>query len=143
MKSLKHGAGYLVIDHRDSPGVTAADVAHVPGAVAAPGGTRTEMDVYQCSHCQRTIVLKAASKERMQKRGYCPKCDHYICNGCESIRARTGACVPFQQVLDRAGEIAEKFVGQPDHPDAAGIDDVAALSAPGAPRIVVPGGGVP
>lgn len=141
MKSLKHGAGYLIIDHRDSPGVRPEDVAHVPGAVAAPGGTQVEMDVYQCSHCQRTIVLRAASKERMQARGYCPKCHHYVCNGCEAIRVKTGACVPFKQILDRAGDLAEKFVGQPDHPDA--VVDAQALAEPGPPRIVVPGGGTP
>lgn len=132
--SLRDGGGYLQIDHRDSPGLTPADVADAPGAIAVPGGQQLEADVYQCSHCQRTVVLQAKAED-MHKRGYCPKCDHYICNGCEKIRVATGNCVPFKQVLERAGEIAVKFAGQPDHPDAA--IDVAALSKASAPRIVL------
>jgi hypothetical protein len=115
LKSLRHGAGYLQIDHRDSPGLTADDVAHVPGAIAAPGGTVTERDVKQCSHCQRAVVLHPL---RVRDRGFCPKCNSYVCDACEDIRVRTGECVPFVKVLDTAQNIAEKFVGQPDHPDA-------------------------
>lgn len=132
--SLKDGGGFLEIDHRDSPGVTPADVAHVPGALVVGPGEHFETDVYQCSHCQRTVVL-TAPRERMPLRGYCPKCDHYICNSCEQIRVATGHCVPFKAVLDRAADLAEKFAGQPDHPDAA--VDVDALRAPGPPRIVL------
>ena len=134
--SLKDGGGYLSIDHRNSPGLTPADVAHVPGAIAVGKGEHFETDVYQCTHCQRTIVLRAEA-HKMASRGYCPKCDHYICNGCERMRVVSGgACVPFAQVLDRAADVIEQFVGQPDHPDA--VLDLATLSRPGPPRIVTP-----
>lgn len=133
--SLRHGGGYLEIDHRDSPGLTPSDVAHVPGAIPVAAGQRFETDVYQCSHCQRQVVLHAPA-DRMQFRGYCQKCDHYICNNCEALRVKTGACVPFVQVLDRAADIVEQFVGQPDHPDA--VIDPVSLSQPGPPKIVVP-----
>lgn len=103
-RSLSHGAGYLVIDHSNSPGLTAADVAGIPDAQAVPAGTVLERDVLTCSHCQRAVVLEPG---RVRARGYCPKCHHYICDTCETIRAKTGACVPMQQTLDRAWDSAD------------------------------------
>jgi len=125
-RSLASGSGYLQIDHTNSPGLTEADVAGVPGAIAVPGGSMLERDVQQCSHCQRAVVLNPG---RVRDRAVCPKCHHYLCDSCEAARvASGGACVPFKQVLDRAFEIAEQFVGQPDHPEAA--FDVEQLKAP-------------
>lgn len=131
---LSDGAGYLMIDHRDSPGLTPDEAAQAPGGVAAAGSTLLERDVMHCTHCQRMVVLHSA---RVRDRAYCPKCHHYICDGCEAIRvASGGACVPFKQILDRAGAIAEKFVTQPDHPDA--VIDPARLSGVSSPSITVP-----
>lgn len=132
---LSDGSGFLEIDHTNSPGLRPEDVAHVPGVQAVAGGTKYEADVQQCSHCQRAVVLNPG---RVRARAVCPKCFHYICDGCEAARvASGGSCVPFKQVLDRAAEIAEKYVGQPDHPEAATAGDIHALSAPSAPRIVL------
>ncbi len=103
MASLKQHAGYLQIDHRDSPGLTPADVAHVPSAFAVSGGSMLERDVKTCSHCQRAIVLEPL---RVRDRGYCQKCDHYICDSCETIRVKTGACVPMTQTMDRMQALA-------------------------------------
>lgn len=122
--SLNDGAGYLSIDHTESPGLTPADVAGVPGAFAVPGGALLERDVQQCSHCQRAVVLHPG---RVRARAVCPKCYHYICDGCETIRVATGQCVPFKAILDRAATLAEKYVGQPDHP-AAAIDPAAIIN---------------
>lgn len=133
-RSLADGAGYLEINHKDSPGLRPEDVARIPGALAVPGGQVLERDIKQCSHCQRGVVLNPG---RVRARAVCPKCYAFICDGCEAIRAATGGCVPFKQVLDRAAEIADKFVGDPTHPDAAAAGDLAALSAPSAPRIVL------
>ncbi len=130
--SLKDGGGFLEIDHRESPGLTAADVAHVPGAIAVGKGEHFEADVYQCTHCQRAVLL---NPNRVRPRGYCPKCHHFICDGCEEIRAATSGCVPFKQVLDRAADLAAKFAGQPDHPDA--VIDAERLAAPGPPKIIL------
>lgn len=132
-RSLADGSGYLEIDHRESPGLTPADVAHIPGAIAVPGGAHLERDVQQCSHCQRMVVLNPG---RVRDRAVCPKCHHYLCDGCEAARVASGGeCVPFKAVLDRAAEIAEKYVGQPDHPEA--VIDLATLSKPGPPKIVL------
>lgn len=131
--SLRDGGGYLEIDHRDSPGLTPADVAHVPGAVAVGKGEHFETDVYQCSHCQRGVVHQR--RHTNTPPAICPKCYHQICVSCERLRAATGECVPFKAVLDRAADIAAKFSGQPDHPDA--ILGLARLSQPSEPKVVL------
>jgi formamidopyrimidine-DNA glycosylase len=77
-KSLRSGAGYLQIDHTNSPGISAEDAAKLPGAMMAPGGQILERDIAMCSHCQRGIVLQPL---RVRARGYCPKCNHYVCDG--------------------------------------------------------------
>lgn len=97
-RSLAHGSGYLTIDHRESPGLTPADVAHVPGAVAVGAGQQFEADIQQCTHCQRGVLLNV---DRVRPRGYCARCDHFICDSCEAIQARTVDHVPFAKVIDR------------------------------------------
>lgn len=114
-RSLKHGAGYLVIDHQDSPGISAAEIAHIPGMLAAPGGEILERDGKACWHCQRWVVFEPL---RVRARGYCPKCDHYVCDTCEAIRVKTGECSPAVKQFDLAEEHLNKFVGREDHPDA-------------------------
>lgn len=100
-----------------------------------PEGQMFERDVMTCGHCQRGVLLHPG---RVRTRAVCPKCQAYLCDGCEALRvASGGGCVPFAAVLDRASELAERCVGQPDHPEAQ--MDLKALSAPAAPRIVVPG----
>lgn len=111
-RSLAHGAGFLEIDHTNSPGITAADVAHLPEhmRLAVPGGDKFEADALTCSHCQAVVLLNPA---RQRPRGYCAKCDHYLCDRC------TGSdCVPAKAIFDRVQEHAAKFERQPDHPDA-------------------------
>lgn len=115
-RSLAHGAGYLEIDHTASPGITPTDVAHVQGAIAAPGGKKFERDLVGCWHCQRAIKL---DPKRRRKRGHCPKCDHYVCDWCNMMRIKTGECTPVDKMLDRVQRHAERFIGQPDHPEAA------------------------
>jgi hypothetical protein len=110
--SLNDHSGYLVIDHTDSPGLAPTDVAGVPGAMAVPGGEKLERDIQQCSHCQRSVVL---NPDRVRKRAVCPKCYHYICDGCDAVRIKTGECVPFNQILDRVTNVLEKA------PDASRI----------------------
>lgn len=105
MSSLGDGAGYLIIDHRDSPGISDEDAARMPGALATPKGTVTERDVKQCAHCQGAVLLNPG---RVRARAVCPKCYAFICDGCEAIRVSSGVCVPFAQVVDVVAEAAVK-----------------------------------
>jgi len=125
--TLSAGAGYLVIDHSNSPGLPDQGM---------PEGSVLERDILQCTHCQRGVVLNPG---RVRARAVCLKCHHYICDGCKAAQdAAGGACIPFRQVLDRAAVIAAQYAGQPDHPALAVLDDIGELSQPAAPTVTVP-----
>lgn len=109
MSSKRRHEGYLQIDHRESPGVS-AELAAASGkrfedTRATPVGKSTlfESSTITCSHCQRVVALHP---HRTRERGYCKKCDHYICDGCATVLAQTRECVPFQKILDDAQENA-------------------------------------
>lgn len=100
MKTLKSHSGYLIIDHKDSPGI---DPQQVPkqlrsSTVAVGKGQVYEADIKQCTHCERGVILNI---DRIRSRGYCPYCHHYICDSCRKILDITGQCVPFRKVLDK------------------------------------------
>jgi hypothetical protein len=78
--------GYLLVDHRGTVGVDGGR------------GALFESPTVTCSHCQRQVVLNPS---RTRDRGYCPKCDHYVCDACEAVRvASGGACRTFKQIMD-------------------------------------------
>lgn len=134
---LSDHAGGLVIDHTNSPGLTEADIATMrPGAVAVGEGQKLEIEIWQCTHCQAGVLLNPL---RVRPRATCLKCYHYICDSCDAIMRATGLCKPFAAVLDQVEAIANKFAGQPDHPEAA-LDEARLTlmrQEPAAPRIVL------
>lgn len=133
--SLAAGAGYLIIDHTNSPGLTAEESTRF-GLPPAPGGSVIERDTVTCAHCHCVVVL---NPERVRQRATCLKCASYICDGCEGIRvALGGACLPFERVLDRALELLEKYQGQPDHPALEALVRLSYLQQPEPARVVVP-----
>lgn len=88
-----------MIDHRAGDGIS-TDLARSVGNGTIPvrGGGIFESATITCSHCQRGVVL---NPDRSRARGYCPKCDHYICDSCEAARvASGGACRTFKQIAD-------------------------------------------
>lgn len=102
MVSKRRLEGEVLIDHRDSPGSNPL-LAHALGLPHVPGGTRYESAVIGCSHCQRQVFL---NPDRSRERGYCRKCDRYICDQCTTIMAETRECVPMKKILDEAQEAA-------------------------------------
>ena len=108
MFSKRELEGYLLIDHRNSMGFTEAEARKV-GLDGLPVGPhqRLETATINCSHCQRMVIL---NPDRSRSRGYCPKCDHYLCDQCEAERVRTGICRPWKQVMDEALEQAVKGI---------------------------------
>lgn len=102
MASKRTHEGYLMIDHRDSPGVS-PEFARAIGAPFVPASTLFESATITCSHCERVVVL---NPNRSRERGYCRRCDRYICDQCTTVLAQTGVCRPFKQVLDEAQEQA-------------------------------------
>lgn len=101
---------YLMIDHRQSPGISPEEAAHIPGAIPVGRGRMFESDTVNCSHCTRLIVLNPL---RTRDRAYCPNCDRYICDECEAVRVATGVCRPFKKVIDDFVDAAAK--GKPWH----------------------------
>jgi hypothetical protein len=81
-----------MIDHRESPGVSPA-MSLSAGAPVVGSGQMFESATITCSHCNRVVILNPL---RTRERGYCAKCDHYICDS----PACNLDCVPFAKVLD-------------------------------------------
>lgn len=84
MSSLKRTEGYLLIDHRASPGVP-EDIARKNGfdPKLMGEGKILETATIHCVHCKGTVVKNPM---RIRDRGYCPKCDGYICDHCDAKR---------------------------------------------------------
>lgn len=120
--SKRENDGYVLIDHRDSPGFTLDQARAAGRSRIAPfvgAGKRLEAATITCAHwpCGRVVVI---NPDRVRQRNYCPKCDHYICDWCEAERVRTGICKPFKKG-------AEEY-----------LDAVRKASAAGNPFICIP-----
>ncbi len=94
MPSVSRREGYLLIDHRYSPGVT-------PELVAASGknspvvgaGQVFESATIICAHCGTGVIL---NPNRTRPRGYCRKCDAYVCDSPDC----NAECKPLIKTLD-------------------------------------------
>ena len=106
MRSLRRHEGYLLIDNRESPGVSDAMLHAVwPPLPPGAGCGMFEAPTITCSHCQRVVILNPL---RTRDRAYCRKCDHYVCDGCGVVLIQSGTCRPFEQIIDEAMEKAVK-----------------------------------
>ena len=94
--------GYLLIDNRAGAPVPAFDGTNA----IAPGAT-FECATVTCSHCHKQLIL---NPDRSRARGYCPKCDKYVCDECEAIRVKTGECLPLNAKFDRLQNEAAKLI---------------------------------
>lgn len=73
--------GCIIIDHRESPGITPAQAQGYGPAVGK--GQLWESPTYSCVHCQRVVVMNPL---RTRARVFCVKCDDYVCDECEAMR---------------------------------------------------------
>ncbi len=96
-RSLRSTEGELLIDHRASPGLSSAFIeqARAHGIVIQPvaAGETYESPTIVCCHCGVEVVL---NPQRTRPRGYCAKCDHYVCD--HPICNRE--CKPLAQAID-------------------------------------------
>lgn len=107
MPSKRRHDGYLLVDHRNSPGIT-PELAREAGRDPAHcgEGQTFESATNTCAHCQNIVVLNPG---RVRARPYCQPCDHYICDGCEVKRHLPGyQHLPFAQMSDVMLDRAEK-----------------------------------
>jgi len=111
MKSLRSNEGYFLLDHRNSPGV-ADELVVKEGLLPGAGRGVFESATFTCSHCQVIVVL---NPDRSRERGYCRKCDHLICDACETAKAQSGGeCRSFKRLVDvllndaaKGGEVSQ------------------------------------
>ena len=103
---LTDHSGYLIIDHTNSPGINEADIpARLRNTTPiVPEGKVFEADVQFCSHCQRSIIL---NPNRERPRGYCQKCDHYICDLCIGLD-----CNSIKRFIDLVEKQATLTIGE-------------------------------
>jgi len=82
---------YLMIDHR----------AGAPGP--SMRGPMTRRGLYEsatvtCSHCQAQVVLRP---DRSRERGWCWRCDRYVCDACGFLMKTQGCPGPLSVRLDK------------------------------------------
>lgn len=86
MSSLMRHEGWLLIDHRASPGIPAEiarQIGYDPTTVAE--GKLLEAATLSCKHCGGAWIKNT---NRIRPRAYCKQCDHYICDGCDQVRVQ-------------------------------------------------------
>lgn len=101
--------GYLMIDHRASPGLP-EDIARRTGLDPryTGEGKLLEGATLTCSHCKTTVFKNPL---RTRERAYCSKCDHYICDLCaEEIRLPDYSHFPFDKLVDVSRSLASRGV---------------------------------
>lgn len=91
--------GLLIIDHKESPGITPEQARGVGPAVGK--GQKLETPTYTCVHCQRVVVMNPL---RTRARVFCQKCDDYVCDECEAVRVLNPDILhrSFTQVMEDA-----------------------------------------
>lgn len=100
MFSKKEREGYVLIDHRESPGFSCDEMpsAYRAGIPVGPG-KMFEGATNTCSHCQRVVVM---NPDRLRQRAWCSNCDHYICDQCGVTMKLTGVCNSFERQIEKA-----------------------------------------
>lgn len=102
MRSKRSREGELMIDHRASPGLTAEQVNGFGPVVGK--GQFYESATYICRHCQFEVVI---NPKRDRERGWCPKCDSYLCDECEYLRSVTFECRDVERRADHVINLLE------------------------------------
>lgn len=81
--------GYLLVDHRASPGI--------PGEPGMGPGSVFEADTIACNHCSVPVVMNPL---RQRERFFCPRCNQYCCDICAAAYHVNKVCKPFECVAD-------------------------------------------
>lgn len=103
--------GYLMVDHRASPGLTpeqALRLGYHPTQVAE--GRLFEAASLRCFHCGTHSIKNPM---RVRERASCLACGaNYICDNCDLERKQPGYVhASFQEKVDAAHDLAIRGVG--------------------------------
>lgn len=106
---MKDG-GYLMIDHRASPGIP-EDIARKIGLdpMFAGEGKLLEAATLTCSHCKIAVVKNPF---RTREREMCTKCGHhYICDFCAAEARQPDYChLPYEKLRDETLELGARGI---------------------------------
>lgn len=95
-KSLRAHEGYILVDHRESPGVP--DEQMLPaGFPVGSGRGLFESATFTCPYCNAVVVL---NPNRSRPRNYDAATNHLICDGCQSLKDTGVALKTMQQIAD-------------------------------------------
>lgn len=99
MKTKRSAEGVILIDHRNSPGLTEEFMrANKLDGPAVLAGHTFESALVVCHSCQRDVVL---NPNRSRPKAWCRKHDAYLCDLCDQRRAASGGeCVPAEQKIE-------------------------------------------
>ncbi len=105
-QSKRSHEGVIMLDHRYSPGISdqALHNANKTSNAKLPIGAGTgmfEAATFSCSHCPNVVYIHPL---RNRPRGYCRKCDHYICDSCNAKYAMNFVCLTYKQQVDALQE---------------------------------------
>jgi hypothetical protein len=71
--------GYLMLDHRASPGLKPEEAVALGYGPAAAGEKLYEAKTNHCSHCGTVVIMNPM---RTRDRCLCFHCNKYICDNC-------------------------------------------------------------
>jgi hypothetical protein len=103
MLSKRSQEAYILIDHRNSPGISPEFVrANGLDAPAVGAGQTFESAMVVCHCCQADVVL---NPNRTRERAWCWKHDAYTCDNCAAAQKAGAECVPaekrYEQIWDK------------------------------------------
>ncbi len=97
MRTKRSNEAYVLIDHRNSPGITPEFLrANKIDAPAVGSGQTFESAMDICHGCGTQIIL---NPNRSRPREWCMQHDAYLCDGCGLTRKLTGDCTPLKERL--------------------------------------------
>lgn len=110
MNSERSREGYLMIDHRASPGLP-EDIARATGLDPkyCGEGKMFEAATLTCSHCKAVVVKNPL---RVRERSKCSRCGyHYICDLCAAETLRPDYDhLPFERLVEIEQQVAQRGV---------------------------------
>lgn len=97
--------GCVLIDHRNSPGISQEFLAanNLDGPAVGAGKTY-ESAIWVCHGCGSDIIL---NPKRTRDREWCMEHDSYLCDRCALTRKITGSCVPLRKKIS---DIFERLI---------------------------------
>ena len=99
--------GYLLIDHRASPGIP-EDIALASGIdpKLVGEGKILESATYTCQHCRGVVVKEP---KRIRPREFCSKCRAFICDGCyDKTKLPLYNHLAYDERVDKTRELVER-----------------------------------